>query len=275
MRQIGETKSYFGPAVYIDDQNGTKYTDVDFDVIKMGANLQHDFPDLAQEDWDRACLCLTGNLPGRYGGLAVNLLPMRNSVAARTLYNCAERVLSKVIYGVPGPSYKQIDRWSQGSDVAIVVNLATEFGVPENGFLDESQNDFAMVVAHELKHSVDSLLANRTYEKYLQNINSQSRKVAAYVGCGATGLAFAAGGSIGAVFGLAALDGATMLAGGATVAAGAALVAAPLYSAVKYEALSPGRFGIENPARLYGVGELCADAYALATHDKWEDVLKI
>lgn len=275
MKRIGEPGGHFGPAVYTDGRLRAPYNNVDFDVERMGEILERDFSEVSQEEWDRARVVLTDKLSARYGGYATTLLNVRYSRAVR-FASAGFSGLERMVLGHPRTSsFRQHEVWSGGADVLIVLNLASKFTSPIKGYFQTDELSQDVILAHELKHGVDHLIANRTYKDQMPETDQHAKKLLEYLAGMATGSALAGAGLPTYIAGLIEQSKAVTCIGAGSYAAGISLTLPLIYKAVKEKALSAETFGVKQPEYIYGYGEDPANAYALATKSDWEGVVKV
>lgn len=279
MRQLDATQPHFGPAVFIDDAVSSAYAATTVDVAKMGQNLQEDFPEVSQAEWDQSMVYLTDSLVPSIGGFASNMLLMRNSRAQRLLYG-AGFALMRLFNGANLPSQRKMEAFSQGRNVLVVLNLAgspPDFGDASNAFFSQEHPlTRSIVLAHELHHAVVHLLANRTYANQLEEMDRYSRRVALHAGSLAMGLVgIGAGASAASAVALSTYNMEALAVGSGIALGGVGVVASTGYAALKHGTLAVEKFDLELPPHPYGQGEDCANAYARSMYHKWQNVVTV
>lgn len=273
-RIAGESPDHFGPAIYMDPAITNARQATKIDAVQIGENLQKDFSEVSQTEWDNVRICLTDQLEPAIGGLTVNMLTLNNSLAVRAMQG-AGRVLSVVFDDPPDPApkYRQLHDWAGDADILVLINLASQVRTPDTRFFPvEDPMDEGIILGHELHHAVELIYHNSVPEEQLRKRRKYMRRVAAHMGLFALGSAVAL---LGGADLLLAIDEsqAAELAGGVAIAGGATTAATAIYMGARYNANAMKRLGIVKPAQPYGVGEDYANAYALATAERWRGLI--
>lgn len=260
MRRISEPGGHFAPPVYLDVAS-EDYPDIRVDVAKIGENLAVDFPDITEDEWATTRIQLTDQLPRRCGGIAINMMRARATSPTRAFMQLPSR-----------PKISSVKRWGKDADVLILVNLNASPEKFKNYFWIQGMLNHSLILAHELKHGVDFIFANRTYSTQLERMSDRSRQLRSHVGRVLTGTLSAPTGPL-----LYSLAPSKITAGVALVSivGGAAIGVPSMYKNVINGDLSEESFGIKQPDLPYGYGEVCADAYAFATQGKWQGVIQM
>lgn len=280
---ISPEQEHFGPAIRIDDTSAG----IEVDAVTLGENLQRDFPELTQADWDNTILRFTAGLGEGFGGLTADMMLLRSSRSLRTLGRLMHGIGHVLLDRPRMPDYDNLDRWSEGRDVLVLVNTNSEMLEDDgrnNPFNQEM--DRSAITAHELKHAADHLFYHKVIAPQLEGIDKQAKSTLLHI-------AASGGGLSGVMAGLVGMFAATgpgnenlswpwqnqevFLGSGLTIMGGLALAAAPVYLILKHNTLAAKKFGIEYPdmeeISPYGHTEEHVHAYTLATRHNWEGVV--
>ena len=267
----------YGPKIYVDSGLADKYRSVEIDAGALSENLQRDFPELDQSDWDNDIVLVTDKLHRRIGGLTTNALLFRNR-SVRFVDSVRKGVSSLFLpINAPTiPSAKWMLAASRGHEVLTVLNLsADQLGrrFPDAFFGPDNPLRLSNILAHELHHTTSHLLANRVYREKEDDVRSHFNQGARIMVAIGTGGALAVGGFFEAV-GDASEGLVQHLSGVGAMVAGLALAGTIVHRTAKGDKPSlETKLNLSEP--IYGQGENCAQAYALATSDSWRGVVSI
>jgi hypothetical protein len=270
----------YGPRVWID--SGLRHEanrSVSIDTDALGENLQRDFPELTQADWDNNLVLVTDMFHKRIGGFTANVLSFRDSRSAQFIYGISRAVktLASSIHSPVNPSAKWLLAQSKGHEVLTVLNLAADLSKihdKEGFFTADNPLNFSQVLAHEIHHATGELLSNRILREQQIEYRRHANKVARYVGAVIGGGTAAFGGFLAAVE--TARDGVIPpLTSAGVMLGGVALAGAILHRGVTSDALSVEGTVLDIPDPEYGESERCANAYALASVSNWAGVVSL
>lgn len=268
----------FGPKIYVNSSLGEANRSAVIDTDALGENLQMDFPELTQSDWDHNIIYVTDTLHKDIGGFTIDVTGLHHR-SGRMIYagtNLA-RWLFSPLNSAEYPSAKWVLRQSLGQEVLTVLNLSSDLNNVDDHlgiFNSDNPPTLSNVLAHELHHATGMLLANRLNRDRQDSIRRLRNKAVLYMGGALGGITAASVGFITAIETLG--DGVALPASSAGVMlAGVALASTTVYRAAKKDALSLEAAGIDVPAPKYSEGEMAASAYALATDDSWSRVVSL
>lgn len=260
---------YFGPAIAVAADLAEEYKPVHVDLSTISRNLKRDFPEYSQEDWSRAMIRITDDLPEYGGGFALNLDAIRKSKSARIL----QKIIGK-FQRIPNFSYKKYERLSGGADVFVQINIDPKINADEDPYIAAySPLSPSEVLAHELKHAVDHL-RHPLGKKEVEEISKLSRINLTRLGGAVTGLVMFAGNALVGFVALAEEEVKTgykipvagMIGGLCLAVVSASSWVTRINKLEKWEDM----FG----QYYYATGEDAAHSYAIATQRNWAGVIQ-
>lgn len=260
-------------AIDIDD----RYKPVDVDLEKFGKNLERSFPELSQDDWDRTLIRFVDDLPENAGGYSLNLSVLRESRACRLAHRIFTKSLALFLRHPETHDFKTLNARSGGSDVLVEINLASELtGSWRHQFYKQDEEiDLEVILAHEVKHSVDHLLEGAPDDLEIAKNDKLAKRTLAHLGAIGVGTLGITGGTLDLLICTQYWNEKMAVGGSVSVLGGLVLAASPVYAAMKHHTLSGKRVGLRSVNYLYGWGEEPAEAYSIATQSDWKGVVEI
>lgn len=265
----------FGPAVAIATNLSDKYKPIEVDLVRLGNNLKADFPELAQEDWDRTVTLLSDEFDENVGGYSFDLRLLRSSRATRLLFG-ANNKIRQFLLGYPKtPSIKWVDQRSGGKDGITIVNVSSSIKGNSGHKLYPvgKKVDRSTILAHELKHTVDHLLEGPESQQELVQLDKLSKRIIYHLGAFAIGAVGVAGSSLELIYSINNWSEKAVMGGGISLLGSLAILSSPIYLVIKHKTLSRSKFGLEWKEPIYGTSEEVAEAYSIATENKWNGII--
>lgn len=276
---VASAEYTFGPPISVRTDIGADLHPVKVDLVKLGQNLQKDFPGLRQEDWAKTRVVLA-DLEPNIGGVSAELAERRRSLVARYANGLVAGLISCLLnYPSIVKSFRKLNALSEGADVITLVNAAAEkqqqVGRGQNPFVDESyETSLSEILSHELKHTADTLYNAQHLDKVDPKLRNKHIRVgAAYFTGIIGGLAVAGTGGLEIAYLVTGWNEKVAEIGSTSVISGTLLAAPLIYQAVKNGKLESARFGYEIPEPPYATSEEATYAYQLATKSDWQAVL--
>lgn len=267
----------YGPRIYVDGNLRVEHRNVTVDTEIIGNNLQYDFSELSQDDWQHNIVFVTDKLPEYYGGLTVNLLHENNFRSKRFLSSIANQVRYWFdTSGIKNPSIEWLQAKARGHEVLTVLNIAGDHSDWKGDEFYPTGNPpcVSEILAHELHHATGELQDNRISRDSLDDLRKHYNRVAMYAG----GTLLTGGIGLSSLIALAETANLRLGAEPIEASAGAMVAGFTAATAIVYKGLHSLSFeksGLHWPEHLYGHGEDHAQAYALATRDRWLDVVRV